>query len=116
MPQNRFLVRGQDAIDAIETPVVGIIRIWRVAPNTGDPPDPTDLYLVIVETPETTPIPTRAKRMPQAEVAHVDGKIAGVFKNSGLNLLDFGPAMGSGFSADIVVARTVAARLEAVVP
>lgn len=114
MAQNRLLVTTA-RMEAIDVPIVGQCRIWKKGVNEGDPPEPTDLWLVYLETPDDWTIDSLpgARHLPSSEVNECDNRIKEIFQRSGVNLLDYGPAVRRSFRADIIVGRAMAIRLGA---
>jgi hypothetical protein len=108
MPANRFIVRGQEELDAIAEEGVSIVGTVRLLRADGDqPPIPTDLYLVYVDVPEAATTPGFSRAVSNGAANQIDPKIQKLFNAKNLNLHDYGPKMRRSFRADMAVAGSV---------
>lgn len=110
---NRVLVTDATIDHLDEVPQIGLVRIWQDG-SSGQPTTRTELVVVYVE-PNQAGIPpeANAKAIPASRVKQFDDRLGSVFASAGVNILDYGPAMRRGFSADVIMPRPAVEELRA---
>ena len=106
---NRTVLHDSE-LENLESAVIGQFRIWREGTN-GQPNTPTEFWLVFTES---APGARLAGRVIQGDdVQHVDDRTGNVFRGARVNVLDYGPAFGRSFTADLVLRAGVVDRITA---